>query len=182
MPRKFLRRLSVAYREKHATQPWYLRPFGALLSHPVYFSINRRSISSAMAIALFVAVLPMPGHTPLALVLGLLLRANLPVALLVIWVANPLTYAPILYVEYQLGTYLLGLTPQDFSMDSSWGELLELLGKAWRPLWFGAIVGGLLLAILGYGMTNAAWRANTLWRYRRRKAQRDTLGGHDRRS
>jgi len=172
MPRKFLRRLSVAYREKRGAQPWYLRPFGSLLHHPVYFSINRRSISSAMAIGLFVAVLPMPGHTPLALVLGLLFRANLPVALLVIWVANPLTYAPILYGDYLLGNYLLGITPGDFRMGSSWAEFGDLMASAWRPLWFGAIVGGLLLAVLGYGLTNAAWRANTLWRYRNRIAQR----------
>ena len=155
-----------------STQPWYLRPFGSLLRHPVYLSINRRSISSAMAIGLFIAVLPMPGHTPLALLLGLLLRANLPVAVLAIWVANPLTYAPILYGEYLLGNYLLGVTPGEFSMGSSWAEFRELLARTWRPLWFGAIVGGLLLAVLGYGLTNAAWRTHTRRRYRRRIAQR----------
>ncbi|MDQ1304028.1 MAG: uncharacterized protein QG595_2011 [Pseudomonadota bacterium] len=172
MPRKFLRRLSVAYREKHEQQPWYLRPFASLLHHPVYLSINRRSITRAMAIGLFVAMLPMPGHTPLALLLGLLLRANLPVALLVIWVANPVTYAPILYGEYLLGNYLLGVTPGEFSLGSSWAELRTLMEKTWRPLWFGAIVSGLLLAVLGYGLSNAAWRAHTLRRYGRRIEER----------
>lgn len=171
MPRKFLRRLSVAYREKRETQPWYLRPFGSLLDHPVYLSINRRSISRAMALGLFIALLPMPGHTPLALALGLLLRANLPVTLLVIWVANPLTYAPIMYAEYQLGNYLLGVTPSEFRVGSSWAEIRELMARTWRPLWFGAIVGGVLLAVLGYGLTNAAWRVHTLRRYRRRVSQ-----------
>ena len=57
-----------------------------------------------MAIGLFVAMLPIPGHTPLALILGLLLRANLPVALLVIWIANPLTYAPVSYTHLTLPT------------------------------------------------------------------------------
>lgn len=172
MPRKFLRGLSVAYREKHEKQPWYLRPFASLLHHPVYFSINRRSVSSAMAIGLFVAMLPMPGHMLLVLVLGLLLRANLPVALLVIWISNPLTYAPIFYGEYQLGNYLLGVTPAEFNMGASWTEFRELLTRTWRPLWFGAIVSGLLLAVLGYGLTNAAWRVHTLGRYRRRIEER----------
>jgi len=179
MPRRFLRRLSVAYREKHETQPWYLRPFGSILEHPVYLSINRRSISRAMAIGLFVAMLPIPGHTPLALILGLLLRANLPVALLVIWIANPLTYAPILYGEYQLGNYLLGVTPGAFSVGSSWAEFRELMARAWRPLWFGAVVSGTLLAVLGYGLTNAAWRINTLRRYRRRLSQHANPGGSE---
>jgi uncharacterized protein (DUF2062 family) len=125
-----------------------------------------------MAIGLFVAVLPMPGHTPLALLLGLLLRANLPVALLVIWVANPLTYAPILYGEYLLGNYLLGVTPGEFSLGSSWAELRTLMEQTWRPLWFGAIVSGLLFAVLGYALSNAAWRAHTLRRYGRRIEER----------
>jgi uncharacterized protein (DUF2062 family) len=173
MPRRFLRRLSVAYREKHEQQPWYLRPFASLLDHPVYLSINRRSISKAVAIGLFVAMLPIPGHTPLALLLGLLLRANLPVALLAIWVVNPLTLAPILYGEYVLGNYLLGVTPGDFSLGSSWAELRTLMERTWRPLWFGAIVTGLLLAVLGYGLTNAAWRDHTRRRYRRRIEERN---------
>jgi uncharacterized protein (DUF2062 family) len=173
MPRKFLRRLSVAYREKHEQQPWYLRPFASLLHHPVYLSINRRSISKAVAIGLFVAMLPIPGHTPLALLLGLLLRANLPVALLAIWVVNPLTLAPILYGEYLLGNYLLGVTPGDFSLGSSWAEMRTLMARTWRPVWFGAIVSGLLFAVLGYGLTNAAWRAHTLRRYGRRIEERN---------
>jgi uncharacterized protein (DUF2062 family) len=173
MPRSLLRRLSVAYREKRARQPWYLRPFAALLHHPVYLSINRRSISKGMALGLFVAVLPMPGHTPLALLLGLLLRANLPVTLLAIWIANPLTYAPILYGEYQLGSYLLGVKPGEFSVGTSWAEFSTLLERTWRPLWFGAIVSGLLLAALGYGITDAAWRVHTRRRYRNRIEERN---------
>lgn len=173
MPRRFLRRLSVAYREKHEQQPWYLRPFASLLEHPVYLSINRRSISKAVAIGLFVAMLPIPGHTPLALLLGLLLRANLPVALLAIWVVNPLTLAPILYGEYVLGNYLLGVNPGEFSLGSSWAEMRALMARTWRPVWFGAIVSGLLLAVLGYGLTNAAWRVHTLRRCGRRVEERN---------
>jgi uncharacterized protein (DUF2062 family) len=45
--------------------------------------------------------------------------------------------------------------------------------KTWRPLWFGAIVSGLLLAVLGYGLSNAAWRAHTLRRYARRIDERN---------
>jgi uncharacterized protein (DUF2062 family) len=173
MPRNFLRRLSVAYREKREQQPWYLRPFASLLHHPVYLSINRRSISKAMAVGLFTAMLPMPGHIPIALLLGLLVRANLPVAVLVVWISNPLTYAPIFYGEYLLGNYLLGVTPGEFTMGSSWSEFRELLARTWRPLWFGAIVSGLLLAVLGYGLTNAAWRIHTRRRYRRRVKERN---------
>ncbi|MBM4221530.1 MAG: DUF2062 domain-containing protein, partial [Gammaproteobacteria bacterium] len=79
------------------------------------------------------------------------------------------------YGEYQLGSYLLGVTPGEFSVGASWAEFGTLLARTWRPLWFGAIVGGLLLAALGYGVSNAAWRVHTRRRYRNRIMKR---GGH----
>ena len=100
MTRKFFRRLSAPYRGNQRNAPWYLRPFQALLAHPVYFSINRRSITGAVALGLFVCVFPFIGHTPVVVVAALLLRVNLPVAVLATWVANPLTYGPIFYGEY----------------------------------------------------------------------------------
>ena len=39
---------------------------------------------------------------------ALRLRCNLTLAVLTVWISNPLTLPPILYVEYLLGTKLLG--------------------------------------------------------------------------
>lgn len=168
MPRKIIRRLNVRYRGNQASNAWYLRPFRAMLEHPVYFSINRRSITGAVALGLFIAMVPLPIHTLLTLLIGLVLRVNLPVAIVVIWVANPLTYAPILYGEYRLGAWLMGLPVQSFNLDQSWTELAQALVQVWQPLWLGALVGGVVLAALGYGLTNTAWSTSTRWRYRRR--------------
>lgn len=172
MPRKFIRRLNVRYRGNQASNAWYLRPFRAMLEHPVYFSINRRSVTGAVALGLFIAMLPLPIHTLLALLIGLVLRVNLPVAIVVIWVANPLTYAPILYGEYRLGAWLMGLPALDLDLDQSWTDLAAALVQVWQPLWMGALVGGVVLAALGYGLTNAAWGVSTRWRYRRRLRNR----------
>ena len=172
MPRKIIRRLSARYRGNQATTAWYLRPFRAMLDHPVYFSINRRSVSGGVALGLFIGMLPLPIHTALSVLLGLLLRVNLPMAVLANWVANPLTYAPIFYGEYRLGARLLHLPVENFSMDQSWTELAAGLAEVWQPLWLGSLVGGLVLAGLGYGLTNLAWGISTRWRYRRRRRNR----------
>lgn len=172
MPRKFLRRLSAKYRGNHTDAAWYLRPFQVLLAHPVYFSINRRSITRGLALGLFIGILPFVGHTPLAALAALLFRVNLPVAVLGVWVGNPLTYGPIFYGEYLLGALLLELPPTTLSLDLPLGELMARLTDAWRPLWVGAIVSALLLSGTGYLLGNTAWRLMTRWRLQRRAAHR----------
>lgn len=172
MTRKFIRRLSAPYRGKQGNASWYLRPFQVLLAHPVYFSINRRSITGGLALGLFIGILPFVGHTAVAALAALLFRVNLPVAVLAVWVGNPLTYGPIFYGEYLLGALLLGLPPPGLSLDLPLGVLLDKVTAAWRPLWLGAIVAALLLSGTGYLMSNAAWRLMTRWRLRKRAASR----------
>jgi len=172
MPRKFIRRISAPYRGNQRDAAWYLRPFQVLLAHPVYFSINRRSITGGLAIGLFIGILPFVGHTPAAALAALLLRVNLPVAVLSVWIGNPLTYGPIFYGEYLLGAFLLELPPTALSVDLPLGELITRLASAWRPLWLGAILSALLLSGTGYLLSNAAWRLMTRWRLKHRAARR----------
>lgn len=141
-----------------------------MLAHPVYFSINRRAIARGVALGLFIAFMPLLGHIPLVLVLGLLFRVNLPVAGVVIWVANPLTYGIIFYFEYRLGLLLMNRPPGELPAD--WAALLESLSMAWQPLLIGALVVGFASAAIGYLLADFAWRAATRWRYHRRLQRR----------
>lgn len=172
MPRKFFRRLSAPYRGNQRDAAWYLRPFRALLAHPVYFSINRRSVTGGLVLGLFIGVLPFLGHTPVVVMAALLLRVNLPVAIVSTWIANPLTYGPIFYGEYVLGNFLMKLPPAALSLDLPWKDLITALATTWRPLWLGAVVAGLLLAGTGYLLSNWAWRLTTRRRLRRREERR----------
>ncbi len=172
MPRKFFRRLSAPYRGNQDGTAWYLRPFMALLAHPVYFSINRRSVTGGLVLGLFIGVLPFFGHIPVVAVAALLLRVNLPVAVISTWIANPLTFGPIVYGEYRLGSYLMNLPPAGLTLDMPWRELVVALTGAWRPLWLGAVVVGLLVAGGAYLLSNMAWRLMTQRRLGHRAARR----------
>ena len=172
MPRKFFRRLSAPYRRNQRDAAWYLRPFQTLLAHPVYFSINRRSVTSGLVLGLFIGVLPFLGHTPVVVMAALLLRVNLPVAIVSTWIANPLTYGPIFYGEYVLGTFLMKLPPAVLTLDLPWKDLIAALARTWRPLWLGAVVAGLILAGTAYLLSNAAWRITTRRRLKRREERR----------
>jgi uncharacterized protein (DUF2062 family) len=99
--------------------------------------------------------------------LALVLRANLPVAVVSTLVSNPLTYGPIWVLAYRTGAALLGEAPDTASVaqvereaaepssdPQTWGERLRAIGK---PLALGLAI----FAVVGGGAT---WIAvNLLW-------------------
>lgn len=170
MPQQFLRRISRQYRENQ--QAWYLRPFAPLLRHPMYFAVNRRSVSGALAIGAFISMLPLPGHTPLAVLCALLLGVNLGVAALAAWLNTPLTMAPVFYFEYRFGALLLGLPPREWPVEMSFGWMQAQLGLSWRPLLLGGLITATITALLIYLGSNLLWRWSAA-RRRRRRRRRD---------
>jgi len=117
--------------------------------------------------------------------LALVLRANLPVAVVATLVSNPLTYGPIWVLAYRTGAALLGEAPdaasevavereagEDRADPQTWGERFGAIGK---PLALGlavfAVTGGLATWVL----------VNLLWliavRLRRSRANPPDLSG-----
>ncbi|MEE8307405.1 MAG: DUF2062 domain-containing protein [Gammaproteobacteria bacterium] len=97
MPRRFFTNVSTRFKKKRE-HPWYLKPFDYVLAHPVYFSTTRRAVGGALWIGLFVGLLPIPGQTLVAVLAALWMRVNMPVAVITIWVSNPVTFVPIFYL------------------------------------------------------------------------------------
>src|SRR3954470_21027227 len=68
MPRRLFKPLS---RQRHRwKERWFMRPFRVVLEHPVYWSLNRRSVTRAFALGLFLAFVPLPIHMLLAALLA----------------------------------------------------------------------------------------------------------------
>ena len=110
MPRKLLRRLlanSRAIRE-HRLLGW----FGPALHHPRIWHVSRQGISLGVAIGVFFGVMVPIAQIPAAAAAAIVLRANLPAAALSTLVTNPLTFAPIYYLAYRIGTMLSGAADQ----------------------------------------------------------------------
>jgi uncharacterized protein (DUF2062 family) len=168
MLRHFFRQVSNNYRQK-GEQPWYLRPFKALLAHPTFFSVSRRSVCGALWVGLFIGLLPLPGQTIIAPLVALLLRVNLPVAIVAVWITNPLTMLPIFYSEYRLGCLILDLPIQPFDINLSWDWLAQELTDKWRPLLLGSFITATLTASIAYVAVSVLWRTLVTIRYRRRR-------------
>jgi uncharacterized protein (DUF2062 family) len=167
MPRRYLRRISRQYRRNHTA--WYLRPFRRVLAHPGYFAVNRRSVSGALAIGAFISMLPVPGHTPIAVIIALIAGVNLGVAALGAWINNPFTLLPVFYLEYRFGAWLLGLPAQSWPEDVTWKWLQSQLVVIWKPLFLGAAILSTLTGVVVYLATSALWRWSSLRRLRRAK-------------
>jgi uncharacterized protein (DUF2062 family) len=169
MPRRYLRRISRQYRRNQAS--WYLRPFQAALRHPMYFAVNRRSVSRALAIGVFISMLPVPGHTPIAVLLALVFGVNLAVAAVGAWANSPLTLIPVFYFEYRLGAWLLGVPAEAWPEEVSWDWLRTQIGQVWKPLYLGALLTAAVTTGVIYLGTNALWRWSSGRRMRRRRTR-----------
>ena len=170
MPRRFFRKFRLK-REQLKGQ-WWIAPVDHLLHDPNLWAIRRRTVVPAFALGLFIAYLPFPGHVLMGIVLGALLRINVPVAALTTLVSNPVTMGPMFYAAFATGSTLLGLPPQPFSFEMSFAWLGERLASIWQPLLLGCLLLGTLVAVIGYVGLDLLWRASIsdyLARRRRRR-------------
>ena len=90
------------------------------------------------------AFLPVPFQTVLAALGALWLRVNLPLAVALICITNPLTMAPAFYLCYKVGAWLLGATVvatgKHFQPSIEW--LFDQLAVIWQPLVAGSLLTG----------------------------------------
>ncbi len=166
MPRNLLRRLLP---EPHRLrQERSIRLLGDALHDPNLWHFNRHSAAGAVAVGLFCAFIPIPFQMLLAAALAVLFRVNLPIAVVLVWITNPLTMAPIFLVVHKLGAWILDTPAPDLHFQPSREWLSANLVTFWKPLLVGGMVVGTVSALLGWCAAQIMWRAYVLRRYRRR--------------
>ena len=142
MPKKILGRWLPAYSKikKSPAFQW----MGPMFARPNLFHINRASVSTSFFIGIFVAFLPIPGQTFIAAFLALLFSSNLPIAVVLVWISNPLTIAPLFIFTYGVGVLLLGMEFIDFTLEFSWSWIITQGKLIWLPLLTGSFITGLV--------------------------------------
>ena len=98
------------------------------------------------------------------------IRGNLPIAISLVWVTNPLTTPPILYFALKIGLWFI---PVEYNLDLNillnfeWSitsieaqatHFIVLIAHLWQPLLLGSFIIGVLLAIIGYFVVQGFWR------------------------
>jgi len=137
------------------------RRLGPLLEDPHLFHINRRSVASAFAIGLTLMWVPIPLQTFAAVLLALHVRANVPISAALVWISNPVTIPPLLYLAYQLGMLAMGgNAPQGEPW--AWENMADVLRTIWQPLFLGCGIFAIVSGALGYLTVNILWRTSVL--------------------
>jgi len=171
MPKHLIKRYTPD--PKTVREHKHLRIFACFLEDPNLFHMNRRSVSGAFAAGLFWAMIPMPVQMVAATLTAIIIRINLPIAVALVWLSNPVTMPAIFYFNYLIGTWILGNPPDvgEFQLSVDW--IGNQLGVIWLPLYFGSLVVGIVSGLIGYLVIRGYWRWHIIQRYRKRpSAQR----------
>ncbi len=181
MPKAFLRRYMPDPDKILATKS--LGFLGKRLHDPSIWHLNRRSASGAVFWGLFCAFLPIPLQMIPAALGVLMFRINLPLTILLVWLTNPLTLLPCMYIAYEVGSWVTGASSLNFEeirvvLDkvtdiflggSQAGPHLQLYLHTFL---IGCLLTGLVLGGIGYALMRTYWRWHVVKAWRLRAARR----------
>lgn len=145
----------------------WLRPVAHRVLRPELWRFTRRSVPRGTALGLFVGIfLLIPGvQMAGAALLALPFRANVPVAVAMTFLSNPLTTPFLVIASLFVGNHLLGLhadmaTLATLSADqASIGDYVRwLLADAAPALLVGLAIIAAITAIVGYVLAILSWR------------------------
>ncbi len=166
MPKKIFQRYMPDHRKIRDQK--CLRCFGTLLHNPALWHLNRHSLARAFFIGLICAFIPVPFQMVLAAAGAILIHANLPIAVALVWLTNPVTMPPVFYIAYKLGAWVMQMPEQAFHFEASLEWALNGMAAIWQPFLLGCAILGIISGIIGYITVKIAWRWTVVRRWRRR--------------
>lgn len=149
-----------------------LAVLGEWIYEPNLWHINRKSASVAFFVGLFVAFIPLPSQMIIASLLAVWWRCNLPLAVGLCWITNPVTMGPIFWFAYQLGALVTGTTAATEQFSISWEWLSSGLIAVWKPFLLGCLLCGFFFGSLGYFVVQGLWRWQVVQRWETRGYKR----------
>jgi len=158
---------------------------GPRINEPHLWRLSRHSVARGVAIGAFFGLMIPIAQIPAAMIAAFFMRANLLVSSAATLITNPLTFGPLYYGAYWIGTRLLGVPEPATDAElagraasfASWMEYWwERFLTHGQPLLLGLVLMAVTASIVGYFSTHVVWgvrvrtrRRNTL---RARRVQR----------
>ncbi|MCT8948534.1 DUF2062 domain-containing protein [Pseudomonas iridis] len=149
-----------------------LRFLGKLLHDPNLWHLNRHSVARGMAVGLFAAFLPIPAQMLVAAALAVVVRGNMPIAVSLVWLTNPITMPAVFFCTYQAGAWLMDVPARHLPDELTWEWISGELSTLWQPFLLGSVVVGLVLGVIAYFGVMMYWRWWVSRQWARRKKKR----------
>src|SRR5690606_12254872 len=137
MPKKMIRRFMPSpqsFKEHKA-----LRFLGEILHEPNLWHLNRHAVAKAFLSGVFVAFIPMPFQMLLAAALAVWFNCNLPIAVALVWITNPITMPFFFYLTYLFGSSLLNLPAIGVNLQQRVDLLINILKEIGVPIYFDSV-------------------------------------------
>lgn len=150
---------------RHLKQSPALRWFAQHFLDKYVWRPTQHTMSGGMGVGVFVSAQLLPGQMPLAIILAAMLRFNIPTAVAVSWLSNPVTFAPIGLLEKKIGDWVqswygnptLGAIEQVASDNVAKGVQFA------QSMYLGGILLGLALVPVAYVLTWLTWEGVHRW-------------------
>jgi len=123
---------------------------------PEYLSANRKMVSRAVLLGLFIAFIPMPMQMAAVLALMPFVKFNVPIGLAMCWMSNPVTMPPMYYMEYLTGSFFLGTKIEPVEMTLKWFS--DNIDNIFIPLYTGTLFYSVFGSLTAYWLVNYFWK------------------------
>jgi len=170
--------------ETMANNRW-LRWMGPSLLHPRLWHMSRRAVAIGAAIGVFFAFITPIAQIPLSAAVSIVLRANIPTAVVATLVNTPPTFGPVYYAAWWVGSKVLRESVEDGRKPevlvgkattvedagqalAGWSKWMVTLQQVGKPLLLGALIFSVVFSALAYLLVNGVWH----WRVRSKRRRR----------
>ncbi|SET55432.1 hypothetical protein SAMN05660429_02059 [Thalassotalea agarivorans] len=147
----------------------YLKIFGPLIHNANLWHLNRRSVAKAFAVGLFCAFIPIPFQMVLAAGIAIIVQANLPLSVALVWITNPITMPFIFYFCYVVGVWVLGEEEQHFAFEASWDWVVDSLSTIGPAFLLGCAICAVVFGIIAYFSIRLLWRYSVARDWKKRQ-------------
>jgi len=177
MPKKLVKKFLPSPEKLHENR--FMRRLAPWIGHHNLWHLNRRSVAGGVAVGAFTGLFPGPVQMLSAAICSIVLRVNLPVAVVTTLYTNPFTLIPIYIVAYKIGQFATGQSSSAmpaFDVKLGEGGWLVMAGDFWRwvmslghEFFIGLFILACLLSFTSYFVVRGLWRLHAVMQWRKRK-------------
>jgi uncharacterized protein (DUF2062 family) len=157
----------------------WLAWLGPALFHPRLWHVSRRGLALGVALGVFFGLLIPIAQIPVSAAAAVALRANVPAAVASTLVTNPVTFGPVYYTAWRIGSRVLGdgaaAAPPEMAEtpapadEPAWRRALQRVLVVSKPLLVGLALIATACGLLTYFAISWLWILKVWWTRRRRR-------------